>query len=279
MTISAVEFSFVRQLVNDHSAISLDDGKEYLVEMRLSSLIRKIGIGSISDLVSQLKTGAVDTLRQLVVEAMTTNETSFFRDGHPFDALKTQILPEVVKRCRSKQSLSIWCAASSSGQEPYSIAMMLRDSFPEVLKWNLKYLATDISEGVLSQARQGRFSQLEVNRGLPAPYLVKYFRPEKHDWVLNEDVRKMVDFRYMNLNQKWLPMPQLDLVFIRNVLIYFTDETKKRILARIASMMHPEGYLFLGSTETAFNLDSSYQRVPLGKTVCYRLANGGTAKT
>ncbi|MCF7765041.1 MAG: protein-glutamate O-methyltransferase CheR [Verrucomicrobia bacterium] len=270
MTITATDFDFIRQMVKNSSAIALDDGKEYLVEMRLSTLIRKLEIPSIADLVSNLRSSSASSLHQMVVEAMTTNETSFFRDAHPFEVLEKTILPEILAKRRSERKLSIWCAASSTGQEPYTIAMILCEAFPEIRNWKIEFLATDISEGVLAHARKGCFSQLEVNRGLPAPLLVKYFDRVGTDWVIKEELRRMIKFQYMNLNQQWLPMPKLDLVFIRNVLIYFTVETKKKILKQIEGMMRPDGYLFLGTSESTLHLDSSFERVALGRAACYR---------
>ncbi|MCF7764068.1 MAG: protein-glutamate O-methyltransferase CheR, partial [Verrucomicrobia bacterium] len=245
MSLSPAEFNYIRQLVNNHSAIALDETKEYLVEMRLAAVIRKLGIASISELILKLQSGTDEKLRLLVGESMTTNETSFFRDIHPFEALKSDVMPDLFKRRQTERTLSIWCAASSSGQEPYSIAMILRDHFPELLGWKLDFLATDISEQVLTQAREGRYNQLEVNRGLSSSHLQNHFQADGRQWVVNNQLRKMIRFESMNLNERWLPMPPLDLVFIRNVLIYFGVDTRKKILERIGTMMRPDGYLFV----------------------------------
>lgn len=271
MAITTGEFDFIRGFVADYSAIHLNDGKEYLVEMRLEAVMRALGIDTFGELISQLKTGAMDTVRGMVIEAMTTNETSFYRDVQPFEALKTQVLPDLIKARSADRKLNIWCAASSTGQEPYSICMLIRENFPELINWKIEILATDLSKKVLVQAREGVFSQIEVNRGLPAPLLVKYFRPKGNDWEISEEIRKMVDFRHMNLNSSWLSMPPLDIVFIRNVLIYFSVENKKKILKKIGQGLLPNRYLFLGAAETTLNLDDSFERVPVGKTVCYRL--------
>ncbi len=272
MSLGSAEFNYIRQLVNNHSAIALDESKEYLVEMRLAAVIRKLGIASLSELVLKLQSGTDDKLRLLVGEAMTTNETSFFRDIHPFETLKNDVLPDLFKRRQAERTLSIWCAASSSGQEPYSIAMILRDHFPEILGWKLNFLATDISEHVLTQAREGRYNQLEVNRGLSTSHLTNHFQADGRQWVVNSQLRKMIRFESMNLNERWLPMPLLDLVFIRNVLIYFGVDTRKKILERIGGMMRPDGYLFVGASETPLNLVSNFEKFPVGKTVCYRMA-------
>ena len=270
MVISSEEFDFIRRVVREDAGIALEDGKEYLVEMRLTSLARKLAIGSAKELISQLRTETKPVIRRSITEAMTTNESSFFRDAHPFEALKVHLLPEIIKKRSSERKISIWCAASSSGQEPYSIAMLIREHFPELINWQVKILATDISDGILAQAREGRYSQLEVNRGLPAQMLVRHFRSEKNEWVLKEDVRKMVSFQNLNLIAPWPAMPQFDMVFIRNVLIYFTIATKQEILRKIVKVMRPDGCLFLGSTETTLNLDVPYERIPVGKTVYFR---------
>ena len=187
MVISSEDFGFVRRVVREDAGISLEDGKEYLVEMRLTSLARKLGIGSAKDLISRLRTETKPVIRRRITEAMTTNESSFFRDAHPFEALKVHLLPELIKKRSAERKISIWCAASSSGQEPYSIAMLIREHFPELATWQVKIIATDISDAVLAQAREGRYSQLEVNRGLPATMLVRHFRPDKSEWVLKDE--------------------------------------------------------------------------------------------
>lgn len=277
MVISSEDFGFVRRVVREDAGISLEDGKEYLVEMRLTSLARKLGIGSAKDLISRLRTETKPVIRRRITEAMTTNESSFFRDAHPFEALKVHLLPELIKKRSAERKISIWCAASSSGQEPYSIAMLIREHFPELATWQVKIIATDISDAVLAQAREGRYSQLEVNRGLPATMLVRHFRPDKSEWVLKDDVRKMVSFQNLNLISPLPVLPQFDMVFIRNVLIYFTLATKQEILQKIAKVLRPDGYLFLGSTETTLNLDVPYERIPVAKTVYFRPAKPAVA--
>ena len=270
MGITASDFEYVCRVVRDGAAISMETGKEYLVEMRMAGLARRLKMGTATEVIEKLRSNSDPKIRGLVIEAMTTNETSFFRDSHPFEALRKLILPELIKARSVDRRLSIWCAACSSGQEPYSIAMIVRDHFPELLNWQFKILATDLSEAILAQARSGRFSQLEVNRGLPAPLLVKHFRADGTEWVIQEPIRKMIDFQILNLIDPWPSMPPMDLVFIRNVMIYFPQETKKMILGRISKVLRPTGYLFLGASETTLNLDNSYERVPFDKTVCYR---------
>jgi chemotaxis protein methyltransferase CheR len=210
-------------------------------------------------------------LDRKVVDAMMTNETMFFRDAGFFDALKKSVLPQIIARRSAEKRLNLWCAACSTGQEPYSIVMLLLEHFPEIRDWTVRFLATDISADVLARAREGRYNQLEVNRGLPVQLLVKYFRKEGTGWVVRENVQKMIDFRELNLTRPWPTLSEMDIVFLRNVLIYFEVETKKTVLGRVRRLLRPDGYLFVGGAETTINLDSSFQPVLFDKTVYYRL--------
>jgi chemotaxis protein methyltransferase CheR len=202
---------------------------------------------------------------------MTTNETSFFRDIHPFDMLQKVLLPELIKRNATKRQLSFWCGAASTGQEPCSVMMTISENFPELLRWNFRFVATDLCAKVLAQARLGRFNQLEVNRGLPITLLLKYFSKTGADWEFRPELRKLIDYRELNLIKDWPVMPQFDIVFLRNVLIYFDIETKKQILANVRRHLAPGGYLVLGSAESTFTIDDTFERVPHGKTACYRV--------
>jgi chemotaxis protein methyltransferase CheR len=267
--ISEADFDFVRALVREQSGIVLDTRK-YLVESRLASLARKEGFVSSEALVARLRERTHGPLTRKVVESMTTHETAFFRDLHPFEALRTTVLPKVLSRRLLTRKLAIWCAACSTGQEPYSVAMLLREHFPSLTKWNVSLIASDLSERVLSRAKEGRFTQLEVNRGLSGEMVSKYFEPDAGEWRVRRDVRAMVDFREINLLAKWPPMPRFDVVVMRNVLIYFDAETKRSILSRLASVLQPDGYLFLGGAETTVYLDDSFVRLPLERAGCYR---------
>ncbi len=270
-TISPEDFAFVAKVILEESAIVLDTGKEYLVESRLLGVARKMGATGIQEMVDKLRRGGDALFRRKVVEAMTTNETSFFRDGDPFEALKRVVLPEVLKRRQAEKTLRIWCGASSSGQEPFSIAMLLRESFPQLADWKLYLSSSDISTEMLDRCRTGRYSQLEVSRGLPAPFLVKYFERDGMHWTLKPDVRNMVEFFEMNLAGAWPVMPPLDIVFMRNVLIYFDTETKRQILGKVRRLLRPDGYLFLGGAETTFNLDDGFVRETSDRVSFYRL--------
>ena len=203
-----------------------------------------------------------------------TTETSFFRDQHPFEALRKVVLADLIGRRRDGCRLHIWCAASSTGQEPYSLALLLREHFPELDGWKVFLLASDLSQAVLARAREGRYKQIEVNRGLPAALLVKYFEQHGTDWQLKPAIRAMVDFQEINLAQPWPALPRMDLVLLRNVMIYFDVATKKTILGRLARLLRPDGYLLLGGAETTFNLDDSFRRVEPLKSGFYQLVSG-----
>lgn len=265
------DFDYIRELVRRGSAIVLEATKEYLVEARLGPLARKEGLGSLAELVARLRAEQNGPLQRKVIDAMTTNETLFFRDVHPFEALRKTVLPELIAARGPSRHLRIWSAACSTGQEPYTIAMTLRESFPELAAWKLDIFATDLSGEVLAKARAGTYGQIEVNRGLPAKLMIKYFTKQGVDWQVNEDLRKMVDFREMNLAETWPMMQPYDVVFLRNVLIYFDVETKKSILGRVRRLLRPDGYLFLGAAETTMNLDDGFERVQIEKSGAYRV--------
>ena len=271
MPLCDTDLDYVRSLVLDNSAIVLERQKAYLVESRLTPLATKLGFGSLPEFVAQLRREPINGNHRMVVDAMTTNETYFFRDVHPFEAMRTKLVPEMIAARSPQKTLRIWCAASSTGQEPYSLSILLREHFATLANWQVQILATDLSRSVLEKAKSGAFTQLEVNRGLPAMLLVKYFKRDGDLWRLREDVRARVQFQEMNLARPFPILPRYDFVFLRNVLIYFDTETKKGILARVRRVLAPDGYLFLGSAETTLNLDPAFESVTIGKTVCYRM--------
>jgi chemotaxis protein methyltransferase CheR len=271
MTVNPADFEYIRRFVQQHSAIVLDDTKEYLVTSRLEPLAKRECTGSLDELVRRLRTRAWGDLHSQVVEAMTTNETSFFRDGGPFEALRKEILPALIKRAEPTRQLDIWSAASSSGQEAFSIAMLIDHNFPALAGWKVQVLGTDLAQSMVSRARTGVFKQLEVNRGLPAPMLIKYFEREGLDWKVKDVVRRRTAFHQMSLTDRWTSIPPMDVVFLRNVLIYFDVATKRQILERVRRVLRPDGALFLGSGETTLNLDDNFQPVQFEKTMFYRL--------
>jgi chemotaxis protein methyltransferase CheR len=268
--ISKEGFEYVRDLVRRRAAIVLEAGKEYLVESRLGFLTRETGLSSVDELVTALRRGSDEELQMRVVEALCTNETSFFRDAHPFETLRGTILPQLLTRRATERRIRIWCSACSSGQEPYSIAMLLKEE-RALAGWDVGLLASDFSETILERARNGQYSQHEVNRGLVGDFLVKYFEKDGLTYRAKEDLRGAIEFRRLNLALAWPKFPRMDIIFMRNVLIYFEAETKKEILARVRRVLAPDGYLFLGSTETTLNLDDAFHRETIGKTVCYRI--------
>lgn len=269
--LSREDFEFVRSYIHEKAALVLEADKQYLVEARLTPLTRQIGVTSIGQLVGRLRLERSGPLGHSVVEAMTTNETSWFRDIHPFEALRTEILPPILAARQAVRRLTIWCAACSSGQEPYTIGMMLKKHFPELGTWSVKILASDISTQMVERTRRGRYSQLEVNRGLPAPYL-PYFRRDGLEYEIDASLRGLIDAFPFNLATPWpRTLPTVDIVFLRNVMIYFDVPTKKTILARMRGQMAADGALFLGGAESTLNLDDQFERVPLKQASCYRI--------
>jgi chemotaxis protein methyltransferase CheR len=266
VAITRADFDFIRTLVSTKAGIVLDNGKEYLVEARLTPVTTRLGLQSIGDLVSRLRDEprGGNGLEHHVVEAMTTNETTFFRDSSPFEALRKHLLPGLIQARRTSTQLRIWCAASSTGQEPYSLAMLLAEHFPELASWDVRIIASDFSSAVLDRARAARYTQFEVNRGLPIQYLMKYFQKQGTEWQLRRSIADRVEFKQINLIDRWPGFPPLDMVFIRNVMIYFDVETKKQILQRIGQVLRPDGFLFLGSAESTMNLGNEFTRTEHG---------------
>jgi chemotaxis protein methyltransferase CheR len=268
--ITTADFNYVRDLVRDQSALTLEPGKEYLLESRLDPLARTEGFPSYEHLVRRLRSGPVTDLHRKVVEAMTNNETTFFRDPRVFTMLASSILPALVEAHSTERSLNIWCAGCSTGQEPYSVAMVLHERQPSLSNWNIRIVASDISRDVLARARAGRYNQTEVSRGLPASKLVKYFSQHGPAWELAPEIRRMVEFREINLIQSWQNLPAVHLILMRNVLIYFDVAAKKTILEKARKLLDPRGYLVLGGAETTTNLDDSFEPVSFGGAVCFQ---------
>jgi chemotaxis protein methyltransferase CheR len=229
-------------------------------------IVRKNNLASIDQLCDKVRQ-TNSALRREVVDAMTTNETLFFRDVAPFHALRNSILPPLLERRKLLRKLSFWSAAASSGQEAYSLAMMLLEM--GLKDWTIDILGTDLSSQMVERARSAKYMQIEVNRGLPAPYLVKYFTRQGLDWAIKDDVRRMVRFEQFDLRQNMKAMGPFDVVFCRNVLIYFDVATKKKILGEIFGTLHRGGHLILGAAETTLNLDDRFTRTPVGDAIFY----------
>jgi chemotaxis protein methyltransferase CheR len=255
------DYEYLQKILKDRSGLMLSADKKYLLESRLLPLARDAGLAGISDLVVKMKGGSEPMIAS-VVEAMTTNETFFFRDKTPFDHFKETVLPELIRARGGKRSLRIWCAAGSTGQEPYSLAMILKDMGAALNGWRLEIVATDISPEVLEKSRAGLYTQFEVQRGLPITALVKHFVQAGTMWQLNADIRALVQFRQFNLLQDFAPLGKFDIIFCRNVLIYFDQPTKSDVFNRLAKVSEPDGYLFLGAAETVVGLTDKYRVCP-----------------
>lgn len=263
-------FAFFQEFVFARSAIVLSDEKRYLVETRLAPVAQRAGLSGLDELMHAVRRGD-RSLQTAVVDAMTTNETSWFRDSTPFEALRERVLPDLIEANRPRRRLSIWSAACSTGQEPYSIAMLLDASFPELAGWAVDILATDLSTAALERARTGRFSSLEINRGLPAAHLLKYFNRDGAHFHIAERLRSLVRFQQMNLAEAWPAIPTQDVILLRNVLIYFDAPTKQKILAAVRAHLRPGGYLLLGAAETTRELVGGFVPVPVARSTVYRL--------
>lgn len=270
MGIATPQFEYLRKLVRDHAAIVIDPDKVYLAESRLANIAVETRCSSVNDLLHRLRAEPFHEMHGKVLDAMTNNETWFFRDLGPFQALEGVIVPELLCRRVTEKRLRFWSAAASSGQEAYSIAMMLHSRF-DLPAWEYSIRATDISNAILDRAKAGRYSQMEVNRGLPAAMLARYFHREGLSWCVSTEIKRMVDFGQLNLAQSWPSMPAFDVIFLRNVLIYLELDTRRQILARIRKVLRPDGFLFLGCAESTLNLDDSFERIQCENNAYYRL--------
>jgi chemotaxis protein methyltransferase CheR len=255
------DYEYLRKLLKDHSGLDLSSDKQYLIESRLLPLSRKVGLSGISELVQKMKGGSASLISQ-VVEAMTTNETFFFRDKVPFEHFRGSIMPEILQARAGRKSLRIWCAAGSTGQEPYSLAMCLKEMGAALAGWRVEILATDLSQEVLEKSKAGIYSQFEVQRGLPIQMLVKYFKQIGELWQINPDIRAMVQHRQFNLLHDFSGLAVFDAIFCRNVLIYFDQDTKINIFNRLAKIVEPDGFLALGAAETVVGLTEAFKPYP-----------------
>jgi chemotaxis protein methyltransferase CheR len=254
------DYEYLRKLLKDHSGLDLSADKQYLIESRLLPLARKGGLAGLPELVQQMKGGSAALIAQ-VVEAMTTNETFFFRDKVPFEHFRDTIMPEILRTRSVRKSVRIWCAAGSTGQEPYSLAMCLKEMSAALSGWRVEILATDLSQEVLEKSRSGIYSQFEVQRGLPIQLLVKYFKQIGELWQINADIRAMVQHRQLNLLHDFSQLGQFDVIFCRNVLIYFDQDTKTSVFGRLARAIETDGFLVLGAAETVVGLTEAFKPV------------------
>jgi chemotaxis protein methyltransferase CheR len=253
------DLQFLSQLIQDRSGLVLSPDRLYLLESRLMAVARKKGKKGLEDLIAALRTGGDEALARDVTEAMTTNESSFFRDIEPFELLRAKVLPQLLKNRAATKSFRIWCAAASSGQEPYTVAMVLKEEAARLAGWRHEIVATDISTEMLSKAKAGLYSQFEVQRGLPVQYLIKYFKKQDDLWRIDAALRGMVRYEEFNLLDTPQGLGQFDVVFCRNVLIYFDQETQAAVLGRIADLIPSDGVLFLGGAETVSGLSERFE--------------------
>lgn len=256
------DLDFIADLVKKRSGLVLTKDKTYLVESRLLPLARKSGMNSVSELVAALKTRRDEGMMHAVTDALTTNETFFFRDTKPFDLFRDKVLPEMAQKRADTKSLRIWCAAASTGQEPYTLAMILKEKAAQMPGWRFEIVGTDISTEALKRAKEGLYSQFEVQRGLPIQLLVKYFKKKEEMWEISPEIRSMVNFQSLNLLSSFASLGRFDVVFCRNVLIYFDIPTKTDILARTSRQMADDGLLFLGGAETVLGITESFKVLP-----------------
>lgn len=261
---------YVRNLVRDLCGVVLDEGQEARLRMQLRQLADAEGCGTVEAFIARLKAEPFGDLRGKAVEAIVNADTWFFREEEHFAALRDIVIPDRMRRRSDGEPLRFWSAACSSGQEAYTLAMLIHEDFPELLDGKAEIVASDLSGRMLDRAREGRYTRFEVGRGLHAYYLQKYFAPRAFDWQVKEGLRRMVAFPQINLTRELPPLPRMDVILLRNVLIYFEVETKREVLARIKSLLKPGGYLFLGGVETVIGIDDSFERADLGGTFAYR---------
>lgn len=270
---NGAEFDYLKQMLYERSGLVVTPEKGYLIESRLSPIARRRGIGSVGQLIEEIRRTRDETMMSQIVDAMTTNETLFFRDGWPFERLKASLLPEIMKMAKASRRIRIWSAACSSGQEPYSLAMTLAEMGPLIAGWQVEIVATDISDVMLARAEAGRYSMFEVSRGLPDHLLRKYFTPETDGWRAKDTLRQMIKFRRYNLldDPHANGMGAFDIIFCRNVLIYFDENTRRNIFLDLARVLRPWGYLCLGGAETVVGISDAF-RVLRGERGLFGLA-------
>jgi chemotaxis protein methyltransferase CheR len=256
------DFEFIAQLLKQRSGLVVTSDKLYLLESRLLPVARNNGLESMDALVSSLRLRPQEGLMRDITEAMTTNESYFFRDTHPFDQFRQHTLPALMKARAGQKRIRIWCAACSTGQEPYSLAMILKEDAAKLMGWRIEILATDLSREVLDQARQGMYNQFEVKRGLPASMLGKYFKQVGNNWQIDAEIRSMVSYQEFNLLDSMIRLGKFDIIFCRNVLIYFDQATKSMVLDNIAGLLPEDGVLYLGGTETIVGISSAFTQAP-----------------
>lgn len=270
MSLAVADIAFLRDLVANHSGHVIAPRHAGMLEQRLAPVAGSIGLKDVSSLVSRVRMTNDEALSARIAEAVTVNETRFFRDQHLFDTLRDRVIPDLIRRNARRKEIRIWCAACSSGQEPYSVAMVLHEHFPQLKDWNVRIVASDLCEEMLKRVRSGIYSQLEINRGLPAKRLMQFFERKGAAWQVKSHLREAVEVHQINLTRRWPYLGQFDIVLARNVLLYFDQPTRQEILKRLRGAMRPDGHLFIGAAETLIGMCVPYQRIEIDATVCYR---------
>lgn len=274
---NVTDFEMIAQLLKERSGLALNKEKAYLLESRLNPVARKWNFSGFDELAQAIRSNKDEVLLVDVTEAMTTNESFFFRDQKPFEQFTDMVLPHLLEARASKRAFRIWSAACSSGQEPYTLAMLLKEHADKLAGWNVEIVATDLSAEILDKAKEGLYSQFEVQRGLPITLLVKNFVQVGDRWQIDESLRKMIKFQQFNLLDDLSALGRFDVVFCRNVLIYFDTPTKTRVLDGIADMLAPDGFLYLGGAETVLGTTDRFQLMQ-GQRGIYSLAPQGAEK-
>jgi chemotaxis protein methyltransferase CheR len=268
--VTPLDYDFIRKCLKERSGLVLSADKQYLVESRLLPVARKAGFTNLGELVIALKNANDSLLMTSVVEAMTTNESFFFRDKTPFDHFRQTIMPALLSARRGSRAIRIWCAAASNGQEPYSLAICLREMEADIAGWNIEILATDLSNDVLDRARRGLYTQFEVQRGLSIQLLIKYFAQTGELWQIAPELRAMVKCRQLNLLTDFSSLGTFDVIFCRNVMIYFDEPEQKRLVEKFYRCLNPEGYLFVGHAESLFGLTKKFHMIHESNATVYQ---------
>ena len=253
------DFDLYKDLLKEKSGLALTPDKSYLLDSRLTPVARKWNYANLEAMTMALRAMPPPDLVKEVIEAMTTNETSFYRDSKPFDQFRDVIIPHLIRTRGANKRVRIWCAASSTGQEPYSLAMLIKENAAKLAGWNFEIIATDIDTAVLDLARRAEYSQFEVQRGLPIQMLMKYFEQKADRWALKQDIKSMIQFKYFNLLESMTPLGKFDIIFCRNVLIYFDRETKAKVLQNMAALLPEDGFVFLGGAETVLGITDAFK--------------------
>jgi len=272
------DFAYFTKYIYDQTGLVLGPDKMYLIESRLAPLARKYNVASIDLLVGQLRISKAADLQRDIVDAMMTNESFFFRDGKPFDQFRQLVLPGLLQSRAAKKSFRIWCAAASTGQEPYTLAMILKEEAAKLAGWRVDIVGTDISHEALERAKSGLYTQFEVQRGLPIQLLVKYFKQQGDKWQIAPEIRSAVQYRSFNLLGDFASLGAFDVIFCRNVLIYFDQKTKGAILDRMAKLLPADGLLYLGGAETVLGVTERFQPMQGQRGIYQVVAPGGAAK-